>query len=655
MNRSVALFVALALLIAHALAIHTTPTGDLAPPFDTAFAAFRVGRTLAHEGQFAWGPVAGGLDSYPSFLWVLFCSLIERSFLSINQWAQIAGVGCALTTVFIASRFHSDRVASLITPFLLATSGSFAAAALSGTETALLTLLITGCFVSYERGWSRCFGVLLALAGLTRPEAWLLAPLFCILRFMPGLSGKDEKPPHLSSYLYPLTAFLALGFLRRHLDGEFFSPFAAHLIKEGLPSLIDLRAGIKDFLVSSVSLGLLIYTLWYLLRGRLSSSGRRALTLGSCWVLFSTATQAPTLPFNAALVPALPILLLAVQEGMINALNSNRAWVRQLAWSSFLIAGLFTVLVSKAPANYGKIALSKVQYSYLEPTQSTPLEMHGWLGRPGLEEEITKTQFLRATGLFIRDNFDPSVSVLSPWPGSIGYLTRMDVRDLFGRATSLPAGEGLRHWGQPERTNLLEALEESNDYVIPTCLSTPNAPKLLNLATAWVQEIDDYEGSETERLSLISQALSAYELITVPLPSPAQPTGKRTHGKAYILRHRSLGLSPTVELELKDNSVSVYATNSGHVQLADLRLTLHDEVGARGTLSPAGRLADHPVLARMELYLTPTGDRKMELMRFELPRDKWSGMKLSATLLNPGANGEHAFTRASEVATLELP
>jgi len=42
-------------------------------------------------------------------------------------------------------------------------------------------------------------------------------------------------------------------------------------------------------------------------------------------------------------------------------------------------------------------------------------------------------------------------------------------------------------------------------------------------------------------------------------------------------------------------------------------------------------------------------------MRFELPLDKWSGMKLSATLLNPGANGEHAFTRASEVATLELP
>ena len=103
MNRSVALFVALALLVAHALAIHTTPTGDLAPPFDSAFAAFRSGRTLAHEGRLAWGPNAGGLDSYPSFLWVFFSYLVERAFLSINQCAQLFGLGCALTTIFIAS------------------------------------------------------------------------------------------------------------------------------------------------------------------------------------------------------------------------------------------------------------------------------------------------------------------------------------------------------------------------------------------------------------------------------------------------------------------------------------------------------------------------------------------------------------------------
>ena len=124
MNRSVALFVALALLVAHALAIHTTASGDLAPPYDTAFAAFRVGRTLVHEGYLAWGPEMGGLDSYPSFLWVLFSYVIERTYLSINHWAQLMGGACALATVLLTSRFHSDRVASLVAPFLLAISGS---------------------------------------------------------------------------------------------------------------------------------------------------------------------------------------------------------------------------------------------------------------------------------------------------------------------------------------------------------------------------------------------------------------------------------------------------------------------------------------------------------------------------------------------------
>jgi hypothetical protein len=655
MNRSVALFVALALLVAHALAIHTTSSGDLAPPFDSAFAAFRVGRTLAHEGHFAWGPDGGGMDSYPSFLWVLFCYLIERSFLSINQCAQLVGVGCALTTIFISSRFHSDRVASLVVPFLLAISGSFAAIALSGTETALLTLLITGSFVAYERGWSRCFGSFLALAGLTHPEAWLLVPVYLLVQFTPGLRGERSKAPRLSSFLLPLAAFLVLGALRRHLNGEFLSPFSHNLLSAELPTLTEWRASIRDFLVSSVSPALLIYTLWYLLRGRLSHMGRRALALGSCWIAITSATQASLLPFNAAMVPALPILLVAIQEGLINALNSKRSWVRQLAWTSFLLVGFLTILVSRTPSDLGGIELSKIQRTCLEPTQLTPIGVYGLLGREGLEQEIEKTQFLRATGLFVRDNLDPSAAILSPWPGSVGYLTRMDVRDLFSRATLLPSEERLRSWSETERVNVLEALEQACEYIIPTCLETTIAPSPLSLASDWVQTIDDSETSETERLSAISQALNSYELITVPLPSPAQPTGKRPHAKAYLLRHRDLELTPTLELELRDNVVSVYASNSGHIQLADLRLTIKDEEGKSGTLSPLGRLSNHPVLARMALFLTPTGERKLELIRFEIPLERWGGMKLSATLLNPGSKGGHSFTRASKTVTLDLP
>ena len=320
-----------------------------------------------------------------------------------------------------------------------------------------------------------------------------------------------------------------------------------------------------------------------------------------------------------------------------------------------MLVGLLTILISRTPSDLGELELSKIQHTYLEPTQTTPLGVYGWLGRPGLEQEIKKTQFLRATGLFIRDNLDPSATILTPWPGSVGYLTRMDVRDLFSRATLLPSEERLRPWSQNGRADLLEALEQANDYIIPTCINTPTAPSPLSLASEWVQTIDDSEGLETERISLVSQRLKSYELITVPLPSPAQPKGKRAHGEAYLLRHRALELTPTLELELQDGFISIYASNSGHIPLADLRIILEGEDGKSRHLSPMGRIGNQPVLARMDLFLTPTGERKLELIRFEVPLEKWSGMKLSATLLNPGSKGGHSFTQASKTVTLELP
>ena len=655
MNRSVALFVALALLVAHALAIHTTPTGDLAPPFDSAFAAFRSGRTLAHEGRLAWGPNAGGLDSYPSFLWVFFSYLVERAFFSINRCAQFFGLGCALATIFISSRFHSDRVASLIVPILLAISGSFAATVLSGTETALLTLLLTGSFIAYERGWSRSFGVLLALAGLTSPTAWLLIPTYLCIRFTPGLRGERDKAPRIFSFLLPLAAFGLLCLLRKELDGELLSPLLYNLFDTSLPTTAEWSSGVRDFLFSSVSPALLIYTLWYLLRGRLSGTGRRALIISSSWIAVTALTQDYVLPFNAAMVPALPILLIAIQEGLINALNSNRTWVRQLAWSSFFLVGLVTIAISRTPSDLGSIPLSKIQHTYLEPTQQAPLGVYGRLGRPGLEEEINKTQFLRATGLFLRDNLDPLATILTPWPGSIGYLTRMDVRDLFSRTTLAPNEEALRSWSQDEPIDLLLMFKQSNDYIIPTCLKTPAAPSPLKLASEWVQRVDDSEGNEAERLALTIEALKSYELITVPLPSPAQPMGKRSHGKAFLLRSKSLDLTPKLELELKDDFVHVYASNKGHIQLADLRVTLEDENGTSRSISPAGKLSNHPVLTRMELFLTPTGERKLELIRFQVRLKEWSGRELSATLLNSGSKGKHPFTKASQTVTLELP
>ena len=428
MNRSVALFVAMALLVAHALAIHTTASGDFAPPYDMAFAAFRVGYSLVHEGHFAWSAETGGIDSYPSFLWVLISYTLQRLYLSINFWAQVVGASCALATMLLTSRFHSDRVASLVAPLLLAMSGSYAAASLSGTETTLVALFFTAAFLANERGWSWTFGLSLALAGLARSEAWVLTPLFFTLRLSPWLKHGPGRGPKLRAYMIPVLSFVGLALLRRWLGGDFLSSYTAGLLTFEQSSLSGVWAALRDFLVSSVSPALLVYSLWYLLRKRLSSTGRRALFIGVCWTLFAATREAESLPFNESIVPALPLLLIAVQEGLINALNSPRLWVRQLAWSSFFTTGLLTILVSRPPENIGSLPLAQHQYAWLEPSQEAQLGSRGWLGRQGLVDEIEKTQYLRAVGLFLRENVAANVTVLTPWPGAVGYLSRMDVR-----------------------------------------------------------------------------------------------------------------------------------------------------------------------------------------------------------------------------------
>lgn len=656
MKRSVALFVALALLIAHALAIHATPSGDLAPPYDTAFAAYRVGSTLVHQGYLGWGPESGGLESYPSFLWVLITYVIERSYLSINHWAQLVGGACAMATVLLTSRFHSDRVASLIAPFLLAISGSFAAAALSGTETALVALLFTAGFVANERGWSKTFGLSLALAGLARPEAWLLTPLYFAQRYLPWLKHGTDRGPRVNSYLYPVGAFLALALLRRWLGGDFVSGFTAGLLTFEGQSMQGVGEALRDFLISSVSPLLLIYTIWYLFRRRLSVTGRRGLFLTAGWILLAATRETESLPFNESMVPVLPVLLIAVQEGLINALNSTRGWVRQFAWASFFLAGLLTILASRVPDNVGSFPFARYQYKWLQPSQGPRLGERGWLGRPGLVDEIEKTQFLRATGIFLREGVDANVTVLTPWPGAIGYLSRLDVRDLRGRATALMGEDRLRSWRRPGRTDLVAALRMGAGYVIPTCRATATPPTPSSLATAWIVHLDEAELSDTERLSEVIDALGQYELITVPLPSPSRTSSKRFHGKAYLLRNKDLDQAPELQLRVEGDTAVVTCTHVGHAQLADLRLTLKDEEDGETSITPVGNLSpDRVVLARKDLLLTRTGARAVELMRLKLPEDAWRGKSLNASLLNPGSRGSHPFTQVSPMASIQIP
>ena len=62
MNRTTAILVALATLLAHVLAINQNTDGLFAPPHELAHVAYRIARNLVHEATPAWNSRDGGPD-----------------------------------------------------------------------------------------------------------------------------------------------------------------------------------------------------------------------------------------------------------------------------------------------------------------------------------------------------------------------------------------------------------------------------------------------------------------------------------------------------------------------------------------------------------------------------------------------------------------
>src|SRR5690349_14284173 len=106
MNRSIALFVALAMLLAHVLAIHSDADGNMAVPYDQAYTAFRLGRNLIQYGSAQWGAAGGGVESGTSLLWIGVAAVGERLTNYVNLFAQWIAILSGLATVVVLSRFR---------------------------------------------------------------------------------------------------------------------------------------------------------------------------------------------------------------------------------------------------------------------------------------------------------------------------------------------------------------------------------------------------------------------------------------------------------------------------------------------------------------------------------------------------------------------
>lgn len=659
MNRSIALFVALAVLVAHSFAIHVDANGAFAPPYDAAYVAFRLGRSLAHLGELVWNQGSPGFDSHPSILWVGLCALSERLYLSINAYCQYIGMGCAMMTVLLTSRFHPDRIASLIAPLLLAVSGGLAAAAVSGTETTALAMFLTAAFLAFELGDGRALGVALLLAGLTRPEAWILGGALFLLRLreLAILRSRGASSARLRAqlrpFLVPLAGFAAVTIWRWSSTGRGVSSYGADLLSVRPGELAAGLGYVADFFVTSGSPALIAFGVWFLARGRFSGTGIRALVLFALWTALVVLNGGGPPIFQAAMVPALPLALIAAQEGMITALNSPRRAVRSVAWSGFLLAIAVSAHSSIRPGDIGPLPVAELRARWSVPSFPPRFGYEDRLGRAGLEEEIATTSRLRAVGIFMRDELDPDRSVLTPWPGAIAYLSRLETHDLLGRADPIAPGSPTRSWADRERVDVLASCARRADFVVPFGHGSERIPSPEELAQDWMAALD-VEPEDEARAAELARLLEEYELVTVPIELGI-PSTSAEPDMHLLLRLRELGLGPELALRREGHEFVVEMRHAGHLELADLRVHGTDARGRTWYLEPTGSFRENrALLARTYLLIHPTGDRSVELVRATLPRDEPELVELTAVLRTPKASEEHAWSFASEAVVLDL-
>ncbi len=660
MNRIIALFVALAMLVAHALAIHDDGFGRFAFPYEQAYAALRIARNLVYDGQLAWNPGSPAFESYPSIVWVIVCAGAERFgpalHMSTNLLVQSFGIAAALGTIVALSRFRSDRSASLIAPLFLAASGAFAAAAASGLELSFFALLGILAFFALERGRSRWFGGLATAFVLVHPLGILLVAAFAVVRAF-GRANDDEgdaRSVRWTAFTAPIGVFLGAMWLRHAATGFFLSPDAFALLhpvdgqwRSGFASLVEYaRVGVTPFL--------LVFPAIWLVLGLLSRTGAHAVFLTLTWFAVLALSGRTPLPYHVAFVPALPFLCLAVQEGMIAALDGTSMLQRRLTLALFGLTLVGSAFASRTPADLGPMPTQALQEAWLRPTDSARFDYAAPLGRLGLQEEIEIARRLRKAGIYLREYADPAATVLTPWPGAIGYLSRLTVHDALGRTDPLEPLDRPNPWSRRVRVDVVAELQRRTDFVVPYAAARSQPPTPTELARDWREGLD-VRADEAGRQAAVEQALAPYELITVPVEDYTREGEALGRESFLMLRHARLDARPKLEIRIVDAEVRVGLARTKMPQLAELELRLVDQDERAFTMRPTGELdATCKARVRVGLLLYDSGSRQIDLCRVKVPTHPSGGRWVSATarLLNLGAHGEGgAWEAVSDRAT----
>lgn len=651
MNRATVVFLALAILLAHAFAIYQTPDGDFGAPFELAHVAFRLGRNFVYEGAARWNQAGPAVDSYPSLAWIGLAALAARTYVYPTLVAQGLDLLCALATVVVLAQFSAKRTAGLIAPTLLALSGSAAAASLSGTEAALAMLLVTSSFLAFERGWPRVLAGSSALLVLTRPEGTVIVAALFLLEFVARPRGEHARRPRLArAFLAPLVVLALVLLLRLRTTGTPLSSFAAALFELD-PARWHLGGLWLASFVSASGFALLVLAVVLsVFAARLSAMGGRALVLVVAWCLVLAASGGDAQPFWISLVPVLPLFFLVVQESLREWMDQDPR-LEKVVWPVLFVTALAALAASKVPGDLGPLKLEAPLTRWQTPKGTLAPSYPRPFGRLGLLDEIRTVEHLRTLGVFLSDRVADDAVIGTQWPGAIGYLSRKEVLDLSGRATLLPGHTRTNSWSGSPKIDVVAAVKGQLDYLVPVLgtLSDSDAPS--DFLRQWLER-QDIEGGTDERVRQLSRALVDFELVCVPVPLRSSRPDEPSERPFPLLQHRSRSIAPELALMREGTRVSVSVRHRGYQQVVDLCVQWTDVDGTVSFLRPTGGFDAHEVLdARTSLLLFPTAARPIELVELTLPAERGH---LRAWLHNPGMRPEGQLAAVGAAVTLEL-
>lgn len=167
---------------------------------DDSYITLRYTHNLLEGNGLVWNP-GERVEGYSNFLFVIILSFLGRLGIDLVLASQLVGTASlAAVVAFLVwyarrslKRGPEDYLITFLPAFLVAVSSCMVIWAFGGLETVLFSLLVTIGVTSAWEGFqgdshrAALAGIVLALAGLTRPDGalfWAIATAFYVIAFV---------------------------------------------------------------------------------------------------------------------------------------------------------------------------------------------------------------------------------------------------------------------------------------------------------------------------------------------------------------------------------------------------------------------------------------------------------------------------------------